>query len=51
VTKKLKYLNIKKIHHAILTRRKVENIFSAISGISSRERAEFIPFEPQGLTL
>ena len=51
VAKKLKIFEHKKIHHAILTRRKVENIFSAISGISSRERAEFIPFEPSRLDI
>jgi exopolyphosphatase / guanosine-5'-triphosphate,3'-diphosphate pyrophosphatase len=51
VTKKLKIFEHKKIHNTRLTRRKVKNIFSAISGISSRERGKFIPFEPSRLDI
>jgi exopolyphosphatase/guanosine-5'-triphosphate,3'-diphosphate pyrophosphatase len=51
VTKKLKIFEHDKIHNARLTRKKIENIFSAISGISSSERAELIPFEPSRLDI
>jgi len=51
IAKKLKVHEHKKIHAARLTKRKVKNIFSAISPISSRERRKFIPFEPSRLDI
>ncbi|MBI5099260.1 MAG: Ppx/GppA family phosphatase [Nitrospirae bacterium] len=51
VAKKLKIFEHKKIHAARLTRRKVKNIFCAISAVSSHERGKFIPFEPSRLDI
>ncbi len=51
VTKKLKIFEHNKIHNTRLTRRNVNNIFSAISSLNSRERAKIIPFEPSRLDI
>lgn len=41
----LRRFNHNKIHKSILTSENVHNIFSTLSGLSSKERAEYIPFE------
>jgi exopolyphosphatase/guanosine-5'-triphosphate,3'-diphosphate pyrophosphatase len=45
MSQNLRKFNHNKIHKYVLTLESVNNIFSAISGLSSNERAEYIPFE------
>jgi len=45
MSQNLRKFNHNKIHKYILTLESVNKIFSAISGLSSKERAEYIPFE------
>lgn len=41
----LRKFNHNKIHKSILTSESVHNIFSTLSGLSSKDRAKYIPFE------
>jgi len=45
MSQNLRRFNHNKIHKFILTTESVSNIFSTLSGLSSKERAEYIPFE------
>ncbi|RJQ22844.1 MAG: Ppx/GppA family phosphatase [Nitrospiraceae bacterium] len=51
VMKKLDRFEHKKVHRTRLTLEKVKSIFSAISGITSVERAKFLPFGPERLDI
>ncbi len=45
MTRNLRRFNHNKIHKSILTAESVSNLFSTLSGLSSKERADYIPFE------
>ncbi|MBI5663484.1 MAG: Ppx/GppA family phosphatase [Nitrospirae bacterium] len=45
ISQDIRRFNHNKIHKSILTLENVRNIFSTLSGLSSKERAEYVPFE------
>jgi exopolyphosphatase/guanosine-5'-triphosphate,3'-diphosphate pyrophosphatase len=51
ITQKLTRFEHKKIHNTKITKEQVKDIFSKISHITSRERAQYLPFEPQRLDI
>jgi exopolyphosphatase/guanosine-5'-triphosphate,3'-diphosphate pyrophosphatase len=51
IAQNLNHYDHKKIHNSKISRREIENIFSELSGISTRERIKYLPFEPTRLDI
>jgi exopolyphosphatase/guanosine-5'-triphosphate,3'-diphosphate pyrophosphatase len=51
IAQNLNHYDHKKIHNSKISRREIENIFSEVSRISTRERIKYLPFEPARLDI